>query len=206
MRGIAAAFSRSISNGSTASPTSTSSSQRSADFGASAGYLWHNAVGGEFLASFTPKFQMQNTLPPAGSTPNVNSYMANAVGAVPLGSDSQFQPYISGGFGAVTLRGVNGNTTTANNGNALSNAAASTGQAIANVLNPDETRPGGDVGVGLMAFLGNIGVRGDLRYFRAFSNSNSASGSTTGTSSTSTTEFLPGLSFWRANIGVAFRW
>src|SRR5689334_3742152 len=49
--------------------STSSNSQRSVDYGASVGYLWHNAVGGEFLASFTPNFQMQNALAPVGSEP-----------------------------------------------------------------------------------------------------------------------------------------
>jgi len=190
--------------GSNGSVSTSSNSQRSADFGASLGYLWRNIAGAEFVASFTPNFQMQNTLAPIGSEPNVNSYMANAIGAVPLGGDGQWAPYVSGGFGAITLRGVNGDSnTSSNNGNALSNAAADTGDAVANALNPDETRAGGNIGVGLMAFLGNVGVRGDVRYFRAFENDNNSS---SGSTSTSGTEFLPGLTFWRANVGVAFRW
>ena len=195
--------------GSNGSVSTSSNSQRSADFGASLGYLWRNIAGAEFVASFTPNFQMQNMLAPAGSTPNVNSYMANAVGAVPLGADGQWQPYVSGGFGAITMRGVNGESSSTDNGNALSNAAANTGTAVANALSPDETRPAGDIGVGLMGFAGNVGVRGDIRYFRALSNDNGNNDnatSATGASSSAQPEFLPGLSFWRANIGVAFRW
>ena len=183
---------------------SNGTGRRSADYAASVGYLWRNVVGGEFLASFTPNFQMQNALAPAGSEPNVNSYMANAIGSVPLGSDGQWQPYVSGGFGAITLRGLNGNSSSS------SNVATAAANAVADTFNPDETRAGGNVGVGVMAFLGSVGVRGDVRYFRAMAGSNDSTTNTgtgtTTTTSTSATEFLPGLTFWRANIGVAFRW
>jgi hypothetical protein len=199
--------------------TSNNDSNASADFGGSIGYLWNSVAGAEFVAGFTPNFQMQNTQLVSGAQSNLNTYMVNAVGAVPLGTDGRFQPFVSGGFGAVTLRSepssfvtgvsTNGNTTTASNG-------------VTSTLNPDETRAGGNIGFGLMAFLGNWGVRGDVRFFHAFSSDNATGSNSTSTStSTSTgttagatttsdatngTEMLPGLNFWRANIGLALRW
>lgn len=180
----------------TASNTTTSGN--SVDFGGQVGYLWHNVVGAEFLAGFTPNFQMTNAFIPNGSTPWVNTYMVNAVGAAPLGSSGQFQPFISGGFGAVTMRGLNGNSNIANAGS-TSTAISNLGN---NLFNPDESRIGADIGGGLMAFMGNVGVRGDVRYFRALTNSSA----TLSNNSTTPTDILPGLNFWRANIGVAFRW
>lgn len=35
--------------------------------------------------------------------PNVNSYMANIVFAIPLGREGQVTPYISGGVGAIQM-------------------------------------------------------------------------------------------------------
>jgi hypothetical protein len=81
--------------------------------------------------------------------------------------------------------------------------------AVTNFFAEDETRAGGNIGVGVVGFAGNWGFRGDIRYFHAFdqedNGSNGTSGSTT-TSSGSSNESLPGLNFWRANIGVAFGW
>jgi hypothetical protein len=82
---------------------------------------------------------------------------------------------------------------------------------MSNFFLTDESRTGWNAGVGLMAFIGSWGVRGDLRYFRAFNQSNPTSviatlNTPTGTVTTSTAPFLPGLDFWRANIGLAFRW
>jgi len=56
-----------------------------------------------------------------------------------------------------------------------------------------------------MGFAGNVGVRGDVRYFRAFTNDTLA---TTGTTpgDVFSRNLLSGLDFWRANIGVAIRW
>src|SRR5262249_2558335 len=168
-------------------------------------------------------------------TAMVNSYMFNAVAVRPFGPDEKWQPFISGGVGAISLR------------SGMSSDAAST------FGNPDATRFGGDIGGGLMGFLGNWGFKADLQYFRAagsyqtsatqFSTTGgtttgtTASGSTTtpptggttpptggtpapgvgpyvardtgGTTSSSSSladTVLSGLHFWRANIGVALRW
>lgn len=178
--------------------SNTTTSGNSLDFGGQVGYLWHNVVGAEFLAGFTPNFQMTNAFIPSGSTPWVNTYMVNAVGAAPLGSNGQFQPFISGGFGAVTMRGLNGNSNITNTGS-TSTSLSNLGN---NLFNPDESRVGGDIGAGIMAYMGNVGVRGDVRYFRALSSSSA----TISNNSTTPVDILPGLNFWRANIGVAFRW
>ena len=59
-----------------------------------------------------------------------------------------------------------------------------------------------------MGFAGNWGFRGDLRYFHAFDRGDNSISTTTATTANGSTsnESLPGLNFWRANIGVAFRW
>lgn len=163
-------------------------------------------VGAEFLAGFTPNFNLANSLVSNDASPEVNTYMFNAVGSVPLGADGQFQPYVSGGFGAITLRGA-----TLASGLTTSGTSSSTnGNAVSNVFDPDESRAGGDIGAGIMAFMGDWGVRGDVRYFRAFSRDEgtiSTSTTASGTTSSSVvTGLLPGLDFWRANIGIAFRW
>jgi len=217
--GVSATAVSGAPSGGITTDTSTSSSL---DFGFGVGYLWHGMAGAEFLAGFTPNFNMANSFVATGVTPNVNTYMVNAVGAYPIGADGRFQPYISGGFGGITLRGA-----TAATGLTGGSAVTSTGNAVNDVFNPDESRGGGDIGFGLNAFAGNWGVRGDLRYFHAFSNNSSSTststtttgstgttGTTTGTTGTSVTSgssgtvisgLLPGLNFWRANIGLAFR-
>lgn len=176
----------------------TTASANSVDFGGQVGYLWHNIVGAEFLAGFTPNFQMNNAFVPSGATPWVNTYMINAIGAAPLGADGRFQPFISGGVGMVTMRGLNGSSDVTN-ASGVSDTASTIGN---NLFNPDESRAGGNIGGGIMAYAGSIGVRGDVRYFRAFTTNNDL----TATVSSGSSDILPGLNFWRANIGVAFRW
>jgi hypothetical protein len=66
-----------------------------------------------------------------------------------------------------------------------------------------------------MGFAGNVGVRADVRYFRGFSDDTveDALNLDPGTidndntpGSQAASGILSGLDFWRANIGLAFRW
>ena len=165
---------------------------------------------------------MQNNLLGTGVQPDVNSYMANAVWAKALGEEGRFQPFVSGGVGAISLR----------SGLGVSNA----------VISPNDTRFGGDIGGGLMAFSGIWGIKADVRYLRASGTYNSGAAystptqpaptpapgpyGTTSTTGAGTTVVTPassattplsvatslagtalsGLHFWRANIGLALRW
>jgi hypothetical protein len=160
----------------------------SIDFGGQVGYLYRGIVGGEFLADFAPKFNITNAF--LADRPNVNAYMLNAIVALPLGTEAAIQPYVSAGFGGVQLR--------SNMLDVASNATSL--QTTAN-----QTRGGGDIGFGVLGFAGNVGIRGDVRYFRAFTNN-----TVTTTGSTASDVFaqslLSGLDFWRANIGIAVRW
>jgi hypothetical protein len=118
-------------------------------FGGSIGYLWNSRWGAEFDAGFTPNFDLQSNFLGLGITPTVNSYMVNAVAVRPFGLERRWQPFIAGGVGAISLR------------SGLSSDTVST------FGNPDATRFGGDIGGGLMGFLGNWGFKADLQYFRA---------------------------------------
>ncbi len=195
----------------------------SMNFGASLAYLWKDMYGAEFDTGFTPSFQLQNNFFGTGLKPDVNSYMANAIWAKRIGNEGRFQPFVSGGVGAISLR---------------SGLAAST-----TTIGPDDTRFGGDVGGGLMAFAGNWGFKADVRYLRATGTyntgaytapANPAQPSPTptgpygiapaGAGTTSVTPpasgatppnaaatslagaALSGLHFWRANVGLALRW
>lgn len=206
----------------------------SGDFGGSIGYLWKSRFGAEFDTGFTPSFQLQSNFFGLGIKPQINSYMANAIAAVPLGPDASWQPYVSGGAGAISL--MSGND----------------GEA-ANFLDPNGTKFGGNIGGGVMGFAGSWGFKADVRYYRAagayqtsLSNFTPAPSPSTPTPSPSPSPspsptptpsptpgpyvvagsptaqdapaagtvsskelvdtVLSGLAFWRANIGVAFRW
>ena len=127
--------------------------------------------------------------------PTVNTYMLNVIGAVPRGN---YFPYVSGGFGAVQLRSTIFTLATA----AVVNPAPITTIQTATA---DGSRFGGNIGGGVMGFSGAWGFRGDIRYYRSTSNNNiDLINDTPG--SIFAQEVLSGFSFWKANVGVAFRW
>jgi hypothetical protein len=159
----------------------------SLDFGGAVGYMWRKSVGAEFLAGFTPNFELHSNVL-FGERPQVNSYMANVIGAIPLGSEGQWQPFISGGLGALTLRS-----------DVLS--GSNTGDVVNQTLNPNDTQFGGNIGGGVMGFTGSWGFRADVRYFRGFTSNDAVDAA-----NPIADNILSGLDFWRANIGVAVRW
>jgi len=83
----------------------------SADFGGSIGYLWKDKIGAEFDTGFTPNFQHQSAFFGLGITPQVNNYMGNVIGAFPLGAEKAWVPYVSGGAGAISLDATLSDTT-----------------------------------------------------------------------------------------------
>jgi hypothetical protein len=71
--------------------------------------------------------------------------------------------------------------------------------------NSDETRFGADIGGGLLAFADRVGVRTDVRYFKASTNSN-LDRLTGAPADVLTQAVLSGLHFWGASLGVSVRW
>lgn len=165
----------------------------SMNFGGTLGYS-NGWFGGEFLADFTPNFGIRNNF--LGEDPQVNSYMFNLMGSIPGGRVAQFRPYVSGGLGMVSLRSdvISGNT-----------------DALNEQIHPSDTQLGSNFGFGAMGFGGNWGLRADVRYFRAFRDDqlNTVIGTTDANQTPAeqlANVMLSGLDFWRANIGLAFRW
>ena len=144
------------------------------DFGGAFSWLWRQSLGAEFLAGFTPDAMLSNGVPEA----QVHSYMANAIAAVPFGAEGRFQPFVSGGIGALAFR---------------------VGDSEFDLDAPDETEFGGNIGFGLMTFADRWGFRADMRYF-------SELGEGTIVSSEAPAPVLRDFDFWRGNVGVAYRW
>ena len=158
------------------------------NFGGQVGYLWRGMVGGEFLADFAPSINDDLGITQDGDL-WVNTYMANAMGAYPLGADGQFQPYASGGIGRIAV-------------------AADVFNDIAEPLSGTDHftdgRFGYNFGGGLMAFATHVGVRADVRWYKSTTNNNVDT--TEPLTDQLAQSLLSGLQFWRANVGVAFRW
>jgi len=154
----------------------------SPEVGGQFAYLWSGYVGAEFIGAFAPSFKVQSPLSSQDHA-HMATYMANAIVSVPLGSGAEFQPYGSGGVGGMSVRttlftDLNGST-----------------------ANNRQSTWGWDVGGGLMAFAGNWGFRADGRYYRT------PTKTLTGSFGDQFTQnILSGLAFWRANVGVAYRW
>jgi len=213
-----------------------SAQESSANYGGTVGYLWNGKFGGEVALSVTPNFSFN---PAAASVisgpPMVNTYMAHVVGATPFGPDRQWQPYVSGGVGAIQMRPD------------VFNVANDPSFGTTRV---SDTRLGGDIGAGIMSFRGMVGFKADVRYFRATGTYNAGNGSSSSYSPTTSPSSIPsptpsptpnpmpgpyanpsaatagvaatapatvdagsiahtaltGLAFWRANVGLAFRW
>jgi hypothetical protein len=166
---------------------------RSLDWGGQAAYLWKGVVGGEFLANFTNSFGV-NTVALL-ENPHVNSYMANAIGVVPLGSSGQFQPFVSGGYGAMQMGFPNGIHANGPTVTPISSAEQSTSSV-------NQGGWGSNIGGGVMVFKGKVGVRGGARYFHA--NTIDTLSGTTGEQVTQ--GLLSGLAFWRTDVGVSLQW
>ena len=175
------------------------SSTTGINFGGQIAYLARGVIGAEFLMDFSPGLGTFNNVLFAQS-PDVNSYMFNLIAVAPFGQAQTVDPYISGGVGAVTL----------NSSIFVSNPL------LANTLFPNlalETQSisgskfGWDLGGGLMAWSEkNWGFRADLRYYRTTGNDTDVFDiNDIGDGEIFSRVQLSGISFWKANAGVAFR-
>jgi len=66
-----------------------------------------------------------------------------------------------------------------------------------------QTGGGSNIGGGIMAFAGKVGVRADARYFHA---NTFSSLDATSFANLVTQSLLSDLNFWRADVGIAFQW
>jgi opacity protein-like surface antigen len=168
------------------------------NFAGTVGWLYHGVIGGEFQSNFSPDFQLNPAIAPPflAEEPAINSYMLNVIGAAPLMAGGQFQPYASGGAGWLTLRGD-----------------PTPGDSNIDLKNTDT---GWNAGFGLMGFLGQMGLRADLRYFKVSGNEFQGVDSSVLRANHGVVvddqeqlinaNILSGISFWRGNVGIALRW
>jgi opacity protein-like surface antigen len=146
-------------------------------YGGSLAYMGANVVGFEMDFGYTPEFfESDNDDIDFIDDSNVTTLMANLVIGAPIGgSGAQVRPYVVGGLGL------------------LRTSVTSTEQFF-DISNNDF---GFDVGGGLYIFFNdNVGLRGDVRYFRTLQDPEEDS------------EFdiaVGSFDFWRATGGVTFR-
>ena len=149
-------------------------------FGGTITYLREGVFGGEALATFTPDFGFA---PNVATDASVNNYMANVVAAVAGGANGRWQPFVSGGIGAMQIRG---DVDTAANG----------------IVQIKDTQLGSNIGFGVMLFNNRWGLRTDLRYFSSLQKNSEDNPADI----PDPTGVLTDTDFWRYNMGVAYRW
>jgi opacity protein-like surface antigen len=110
---------------------------------------------------------------------NVTSFMGNVIIGIPIGGQTGggVRPYVSGGAGLLRSR--------------LDD--------VDDFFDLNENSFGMNAGAGLMVFFtDNVGLRGDVRYFRSLSDDDNDD-------DTDIDLNLGAFHFWRASAGVAFR-
>ena len=157
--------------------------ERRFTYGASLGYMGAGVIGFEFDFGYSPNFFETITVDDGDFTfaddSNVTTLMANVVLGIPVGGTTGpgFRPYAVGGVGLLRTHVEGG------------------GQFFEDLSSNDW---GFNVGAGFHGFFtDNFGIRGDIRYFRAF------------TSSDEEDDFdfdISDFDFWRVTAGVTFRW
>ena len=144
-------------------------------FGGGLTWMGAGAVGFDVDFGYTPDF-FGDSGSDFGDN-NVTTLMVNAIVGVPIGGQSGpgIRPYVLGGIGLMKEK--------------VDNA----GQ----LFDVDQNDWGFDLGAGVNGFFtDNIGLRGDVRYFRTLKRDNP---------SDSLDIDLGSLDFWRATVGVTFR-
>jgi opacity protein-like surface antigen len=155
--------------------------EKKIDYGISLASMGAGIVGFEVDFGYSPNFFESGT---AGNNDfdlvndsNVTTLTANAIVGIPIGGQrgGSVRPYVLGGVGLVRSN------------------LGSAGDLF-DVQTKNDF--GFDVGAGVMGFFNtNVGVRGDLRYFRSFR----------GTSDNATGLALGNLNFWRGSLGLSFK-
>ena len=147
-------------------------------------------------ADFAPTFKIANLA--LSDHPSLNAYMLNMVGKGSFGHEGAFQPYASGGIGWLSMR----TSTFTLDGSTIVNVGDTTVVAL-NTVNNTQSKFATNIGGGFFAYAARWGIRGDIRYYHA---SAFDTEKLTNNINDFTQALVSGLTFWRANLGVAYRW
>ncbi len=147
--------------------------ERKLNYGATLGWMGGGVIGFEADFGYSPNFfRTDNNSSKFNlvGDGNVTTLMGNLVVGAPLGP---IRPYASGGIGLLKFK--------------VDNASQ--------FLNASRNDLGYDAGGGIMVLGGNVGIRGDLRYFRTLQSNDANS-----------IDFsLGNFRFWRGTVGVTFK-
>ena len=148
--------------------------ERKLNYGASLAWLGGGVMGFEVDFGYSPNFfgvsDDDNGINFVGDG-NVTTLMGNLVVSAPLGG---VRPYASGGVGIIASRVDNA-------GNFFDKASSQ--------------NLGLDAGAGVMFLAGNVGLRGDIRYFHSMSDDDPDGIDLN----------LGDFRFWRGTVGVTFK-
>jgi opacity protein-like surface antigen len=150
-------------------------------FGGQLGYMGAGIFGVEVDFGWTPNF-FEDTVGPGNfefGDSNVTTLMGNIILGAPIGGQSGLgiRPYATAGVGMIRTQ---------------IDASSFFDEVSTNDF-------GVNVGGGVMGFLSdNVGIRGDLRYFRSLQDNEPGDGDLD--------VDLGGFDFWRGTVGVTFRW
>ena len=153
------------------------SGNTSVSFGGSLGWMGAGILGLEMDFGYAPDFFETDDVTSLDG--NVTSFMGNVIIGIPIGGQTGggVRPYVSGGAGLLRSR--------------LDD--------VEDFFDLNENSFGVNAGAGLMVFFtDNVGLRGDLRYFRSLSDDDNDD-------DTDLDLNLGAFHFWRATAGVAFR-
>jgi opacity protein-like surface antigen len=159
--------------------TTASTFEHKANYGVSVTGMGGGVIGGEIDFGYSPNFFATNTDANGfqfTNNSNVTTLTGNVIVGVPVGGHgAQIRPYAVGGVGLIRT-----------------NVQDAAGFFSVNTKNDF----GFDIGAGVMGFFNqNIGLRGDVRYFRGFR----------GTSDNAIGLGISNFNFWRTSIGVSFK-
>jgi opacity protein-like surface antigen len=165
-------------NGSDGTTTSNKFEHR-INYGVSVAGMGNGAIGFEADLGYSPNFFESGTGANGfdfTNDSNVTTLTGNLIVGVPVGGHGgSIRPYAVGGVGLIR-----------------SNVQDAAG--LFDVSSKNDF--GFDVGAGVMGFFAqNIGLRGDVRYFRSFR----------GSSDNATGLALSNFDFWRTSVGVTFK-
>jgi hypothetical protein len=171
----------------------------STNLGFQVGYLGRGVIGGEFLADFSPGLDTFNNAL-FTQAPSVNSYMFNLIAAAPFGHVGSSNPYISGGVGEISLH----STIFMVDPRVSPHSDSLTDLATEKVSG---SKFGWNLGGGIMAWSEkNWGFRGDIRYYKTHGDDTNAFDiNNIGDGTDFTGAALSGVSYWKGNMGIAFR-
>jgi len=164
---------------------------RSIAFGGQIAYVWQSTnLGAEFLADFAPTFKIPSLV--ISDHPSLSAYMFNAIYGFRVGHLGSFRPYISGGIGAINMS---------------ADLITIDTNLIQSTISASQSRFGGNVGVGGFGYVGKVGVRADIRWFKA-NNDNTLDLNVDNSRLDDANRLveLSGIKYWRSSLGVAFRW